>query len=274
MNNKTKSISLLGCGWLGLPLAHTLVESGYEVWGSTTTAAKFSTLEAAGVHPVLLQLSPELSLPAVDPFFKNDVLIISLPPRRKTGSIVNYLLQLKEIAERIGEVRFKGILLFSTTGVYSRDAMGSLREEDADTLNELWQAEEIIRSSSPRQTTVIRFGGLIGPSRHPGRFLAGKKGLLNGDEPVNLIHQKDAVGITRAIIEKNIWGETFNAVAANHPSRKEFYTRAAASLGLELPEFLPDRPSPDRVINADKVRTKLSYSFEFDDPFAMIDYCV
>lgn len=273
MNNKIKSISLLGCGWLGLPLAGSLVSDGFDVWGSSTTSDKISLIEAAGINPVLLELSSEITLPINHPFFQTDILIISIPPKRKTGSIVNYLLQLKALAKRISEVSYDGIILFSTIGVYSHDINGQIREEDADTLNELWQAEEIIRSAAPEKTTVIRFGGLVGPGRHPGRFLAGKKNLPNGNEPVNLIHQADAIGVVRTIIQKQFWGDTFNAVALSHPSRKDFYTKASIALGLEPPEFLPEHKTISRIINADKVRRKLDYHFHFDDPFQMIDNC-
>jgi len=273
MNNEFKSISLLGCGWLGLPLAESLVKDGFDVWGSTTTPDKLSVMEAAGVNPVLLDLSSEISLPINHPFFQTDILIISIPPKRKTGSIVNYLLQLKALAKRISEVSYDGIILFSTIGVYSHDIKGQIREEDADTLNELWQAEEIIRSASPEKTTVIRFGGLVGPGRHPGKFLAGKKSIPNGNEPVNLIHQADAMGVVRSVIQNQFWGETINAVAAGHPSRREFYIKASTALGSEAPEFLIENKAIDRIITADQVRKKLRYRFQFDDPFQMIDYC-
>ena len=39
MNNK---IALIGCGWLGLPLAKSLLKKGYQVAGSTTSVEKLS----------------------------------------------------------------------------------------------------------------------------------------------------------------------------------------------------------------------------------------
>ena len=52
-----KTISLLGCGWLGLPLAKQLIEKGYTVKGTTTTEDRMSVLECAGVVPYLPALS-------------------------------------------------------------------------------------------------------------------------------------------------------------------------------------------------------------------------
>ena len=39
-------ISIMGCGWLGLPLAAQLVKAGYNVKGSTTTPEKLEVLQA------------------------------------------------------------------------------------------------------------------------------------------------------------------------------------------------------------------------------------
>ena len=42
-------ISILGCGWLGFPLAKSLVEKGFSVKGSTTSENKLSILSTAGI---------------------------------------------------------------------------------------------------------------------------------------------------------------------------------------------------------------------------------
>lgn len=39
------SISVLGCGWLGLPLAKHLIDSGFMVKGSIRSSSKISDLE-------------------------------------------------------------------------------------------------------------------------------------------------------------------------------------------------------------------------------------
>ena len=50
------AISIIGCGWLGLPTAQYLLQQGYPVKGSTTTPSKLSILEEKGITPHLLQL--------------------------------------------------------------------------------------------------------------------------------------------------------------------------------------------------------------------------
>ena len=50
-------ISILGCGWLGLPLAKALVNNDYLVSGSTTSEEKIAVLEKAKIEPFLLAIS-------------------------------------------------------------------------------------------------------------------------------------------------------------------------------------------------------------------------
>jgi len=78
---------------------------------------------------------------------------------------------------------------------------------------------------------------LYGGSRNPVRFLAGRKDLNNGTAPVNLIHREDCIGILKAIIGQDAFGYIFNAVIPQHPSKKEYYTKQAVTLGLEPPTY-------------------------------------
>lgn len=47
-------VSILGCGWLGFPLAKKLIEIGFEVKGSTTTENKLAVLKSNKIAPYLL----------------------------------------------------------------------------------------------------------------------------------------------------------------------------------------------------------------------------
>ena len=51
-------ISILGCGWLGLPLGKYLLQKGHLIKGSTTDKDKMETLKASGIQPFLLVLGP------------------------------------------------------------------------------------------------------------------------------------------------------------------------------------------------------------------------
>jgi nucleoside-diphosphate-sugar epimerase len=87
-------------------------------------------------------------------------------------------------------------------------------------------------------SVVVRFAGLYGPDRHPGRFFAGRKDIPNGDAPVNFIHQADAVRVLEKIITEGHRNVHINACAPQHPPKKEYYQKAALAGGYELPAFL------------------------------------
>ena len=54
-----KQISILGCGWLGLPLAQQLVHHGFQINGATTSDAKLVVLKNAGIQPFLINVSSD-----------------------------------------------------------------------------------------------------------------------------------------------------------------------------------------------------------------------
>ncbi len=51
-----RQISILGCGWLGLPLAKSLIEKRFSVKGSTTSEAKIVLLKNVGIAPFQIAL--------------------------------------------------------------------------------------------------------------------------------------------------------------------------------------------------------------------------
>jgi nucleoside-diphosphate-sugar epimerase len=255
-----KSISILGCGWVGMALGADLSKKGYLVKGSTTQESKFESLQSAGIAPYLIHFNPSLVSINAGDFFDSDVLVITIPPRRKSGLTDAYLQQLDSIATHVLNGTTRKIIFISSTSVYPEQNT-IVTEQDADTESYLYKAESILRLRSELKTTVVRFGGLIGPGRHPGNFLTGKKELKGANNPVNIIHQQDCIEIIRTIIDHEMWGEVFNACSDRHPTKKEFYTAASIELGLNQPEFSEDDNSPFKVVSCEKLKRLLNYRF-------------
>ena len=118
--------------------------------------------------------------------------------------------------------------------------------------------------------TILRLSGLVGYDRLPGRFLANKKELPNGDAPVNIIHRDDCIGLITAVLEQNIWGEIINGSADNHPSRKDFYTKAAERIGLNPPTFKIQDSMQFKIICNKKGKALLNYNYIHPDPLKLI----
>ena len=50
-------IAIIGCGWLGLPLAKKLIKENFIVKGSTTSKEKISVLKTEKIEPFLIDLN-------------------------------------------------------------------------------------------------------------------------------------------------------------------------------------------------------------------------
>ena len=111
-------ISILGCGWLGLPLAQTLLGRGYIVKGSTTQEEKLATLEERGITPYLIRFSPQINDDYQADFFDSEVLIVNIPPKRNEEVIEVYPRQIASLLRAIERSPMKKVLFVSSTSVY------------------------------------------------------------------------------------------------------------------------------------------------------------
>lgn len=269
-------ISILGCGWLGLPLGRFLVSRGYAVKGSVTTTEKFALLKDAGIEPYQILLSPNLEGANTDAFFSFGTLIINFPPKRRPDIEQYHPAQIQALIAEIRRHEIKKVLFVSSTSVYPDLNREVLEHEDLvpskGSGKALKVAEDLLKAEDSFETTIVRFGGLVGYDRLPGRFLAAKKDVPNADAPVNLIHQDDCIEIIYQIISQEVWGETFNACADKHPLRKDYYRQAALQIGLEPPEFEAGGQASYKIINSDKLKHKLNYMFKYPDPIEMLKH--
>jgi nucleoside-diphosphate-sugar epimerase len=259
-------ISILGCGWLGLPLAKALLANGFSVKGSTTSTDKISVLENSGTQPFLVSLSANEIQGDIVGFLENsEILIIDIPPKLRGAEKENFVSKIRNVIPFIEKSAIKKVLFVSSTSVYNDDNLiiteETVPQPDTESGKQLLRAEQLLQSNEHFKTTVLRFGGLIGKDRHPVKFLAGRENLDNPDAPINLIHQKDCIGIILKIIENNSWNETFNAVAPFHPYRSAYYTQKAMDLNLALPKFNHENPSNEKIILSDKIENVLNYTF-------------
>ncbi|OIV42345.1 SDR family oxidoreductase [Flavobacterium johnsoniae] len=279
-----KKISILGCGWLGFPLAKRLIEKGYTVKGSTTSENKLSILENAGINPFLVILSEveesiesENVLESINDFLNNsEILIIDIPPKLRGNNADSSGSSRKVFVEKIQNLipfieksNVKKVLFVSSTSVYG-DENEIITEEtnpnpETESGKQLLLAEAILQKNKNFETTILRFGGLIGEDRHPVKFLAGKENLENPDAPVNLIHQNDCISIIEEIITQSKWNIVFNAVAPFHPTREEYYTQKAKEQNLVVPKFSSEKSNIKKTISSDKIQNVLNYKFNLED---------
>lgn len=256
----------MGCGWLGLPLAKALVEGGYLVRGTTTSEYKLGMLQKPGIAPFLISLSEEKIVGDISGFLAEaEVLVINIPPKLRGGNKENYVKKMQLLLESVKTAKTKKVIFVSSTSVYG-DINAEVTEETTtkpctESGKKLLASENLFKNCPELQTTIIRFGGLIGPDRHPITMLSGRIGLTNGNAFINLIHLEDCIGIIKAIIQDDWWDELFNGVYPYHPTKQEYYSGEAQKRGLTVPVYSNTSLHPGKKIESRRLIHVKKYHF-------------
>jgi nucleoside-diphosphate-sugar epimerase len=229
------SVTIIGSGWLGLPLGKELASKGNLVYGSVRNEDKFDRLHEANIHPFQLDLEESFEVP--DKIVEStEALIICIPPLHKEQPH-RYKKALEKLLSPFSEHVL--VIFTSSTGIYPKVAGNFVESFDVNSEQEstvLSIAESTIRNSK-HEHVVFRLGGLVGPNRHPIRYLQGRTNVKNPDGPINFVHQGDCIrAISEAIANGTMRG-TFNLVYPSSPTRKSYYTEAANHYGLVPPTF-------------------------------------
>ena len=259
-------ISILGCGWLGLPLAKALLEKGFLINGSTTSEEKILMLKNKGINPFLIRLESQNVVGEMAHFLDGSTtLIIDIPPKLRGNSTEDFVGKIQNLIPHLENSTLKNVLFISSTSVYGENNTIITEETttnpDTEGGRQLVKAEALLQKNSHFKTTILRFGGLIGEDRNPVKFLSGRENIENPEAPINLIHQEDCIGIILKILETDSWNETFNAVTPFHPSREKYYTKKATDLNLVPPKFNTINTSAGKTVLSDKIESVLKYTF-------------
>lgn len=257
----THNILIIGSGWLGLPLAKSLIQQGHKVTATTTNCEKIGSSE---VPMQLLNTDDNESLASIGDDF--DVMIITIPPNRKAPE--NYLPQLGTLQQLAITKGITKVLFTSSTSVWGNYEgivdENTPRQPVTQSAQAMVKFETALQQEQAFKATTIHLAGLIGNDRNPGRFLAGKTDIPNPNAPVNLVAKEDVIGIISQIINQACWQQSFIACAPTHPTRQEFYTAAAQTLGLTPPQF-SDQEQAAKTINGQQSADRLQYRYQYPD---------
>ena len=103
-------ISILGCGWLGLPLAEALIKNGFSVKGSTTSSSKLAHLEKLGILPFLIALQPNAIAGDITTFLKgSEIVIIDIPPKLRSNNNEDFVGKMQTLIPFIEQKKKKKV---------------------------------------------------------------------------------------------------------------------------------------------------------------------
>lgn len=250
-------ITIIGNGWLGKPLRKLLRAKGLDAFSTQRTF----TDEAHVLN------FPSTDSKSTELLQNSAVVVLAFPPDRT--NVNQYSLDCLAICAQI-PLSAK-VILISSTGVYS-DERSNAVESDIDysniAENKLLLAEKALIDILKNRLTIVRMAGLVGAGRYPVTAMARSGKSYDGNSPVNLIHLDDAIGIIYYIIRNNIWGDTINACAPNHPTKQDYYKWMAKELGITPPNFI-HQDQPSKVVISDK-SIRMGYEYLRSDPYQFL----
>ena len=279
------SVGIIGCGWLGKALAISLLNKKHSVLGTSSKLENVEQLNQQSICAQKLLLPADTEQLALHDVFTKQNLVIAITPQFKQGrtDYADKIAQLVDAAQQRGLVQ--RIILLSSSAIYNGLA-GNVDEDsvlcmEAEKVQILNAAEQVVLNfpkqdpeqdpeqdtkSGSRQGTVIRLAGLVGPERHPGKFILANKTLNNSTAPVNLIHQNDAIGLIESLLQVESPQGVFNGVSDTHVSKQMYYQVAAKTLKLPPPIFAQKNIiETTRVVSGEKAKKALNYQFVYPD---------
>lgn len=257
------NISILGCGWLGLPLAEFLMSKNYHIKGSARSEEKLKILEEKSIESFLIDLPASLDSDKMESFLNSDILIINIPPR--SINFQNKIFTHDEIINQfnkiIEESAVKNLIYISSTSVYE-NTNNLVTEEGpfakTETAKILLNSESVLLDNSSVNTTILRFGGLYGYGRIPIRK-NNDKVILGNQRKLNLLHRNNACEVIFSIIQKNLWNNIYNVCEDEHPTQLEFFHQSAYSSEIENYK-IDDSPKEYKIVSNYKLRNALGIS--------------
>ena len=116
-----KSVSIVGLGWLGLPLARHLKNLGWEVKGSKRTHEGVEQMRLIRLESYYLELTPEINADPDDltDLLSVDALVINIPPSQYFFDLENYVVGVKNLVNEAVLYGFRHLIFISSTSVFA-----------------------------------------------------------------------------------------------------------------------------------------------------------
>lgn len=274
-------VLIVGCGYVGLPLALELLRRGHNVYGLRRSGEGKIMLQANGIKPIQLDITIEENVLNVNKKF--DWVINCAAPHHPTKELYYslYYQGTKNLLKWMKLYPVKKYVYTSSTSVYGQDD-GSIVTEVSETnpINEnariLVDTEKLIFEAIKTDSLpaiIFRTAGIYGPERgyYFKQFINNPAAVSgNPNRYINMVHRDDVVGAIITALESDIRGEVFNLVDNEPVTLYDFYKYLSEQLNKPMPEFVTEilwqtksRSSTNKRISNAKLVNLLKYTFKY-----------
>ncbi|GAB6139791.1 SDR family oxidoreductase [Methylosoma difficile] len=198
------NILIIGCGSIGLPLAHNLAAQGHAVTGLKRNPPAD---QHDNIRFIAADISQADTLAALGNTYDRWIFIVSADGRTEASYRSIYQTGLDNVLAQFAAVP---CLFVSSTSVYGQ-SQGEWVDEDSPAEPEnltsqlIRQAEQKITAANPANV-VVRFSGIYGPGREYLLRMAAQTPAIQ-QTPVyytNRIHQQDCVGVLAFLLAQSL----------------------------------------------------------------------
>ncbi len=237
---------ITGCGYVGLELGRRLLAAGHTVAGLRRTSAGAAELRAAGLEPIVGDVTRAADLRPLAGRFDWIANCVS-----SSGGGVDeyrevYLGGMQRLVEAFSGTGVRAFVYTSSTSVYGQADGGWVGEESAtepaaETGRVLLETERVLRvAAGPAfPAMIVRVAGIYGPERgHLFRqFLRGEARSGPDDARwMNMIHRDDVAGAVEACLARGTAGRAYNACDDEPVTRGDFLRWLAKATGRSFPK--------------------------------------
>lgn len=274
---------IVGCGYVGLPLGAELIRLGHQVFGLRRNAAAQRELQAAGIQPLIADVTRPETLAKLPRDFDWAVHCVA----SRGGSAEDYrriyLQGTRHILEWLAPSLSTKFVYTSSTSVYGQTDGSQVKETSptrpvTETAKVLLETEQVLRDVFQQKkfpAVILRVAGIYGPERgHWFRQFLSNEARIEGDGSrfLNMIHRDDVIGCIIAALKNGRPGEIYNAVDDEPVSQLDFFQWLAEELGRDLPPSVPENLAENRKrgvtnkrVSNRKLKTELGYQFKYPD---------
>lgn len=274
-------VLVVGCGYIGAPLALTLARSGHEVIALRRSAGTPAQLADGGVRVLPVDIADPGALVRIPASFDWVVNCVASGGGSAEDYRRTYLEGTRHLLDWLSAVPPRLFVYTGSTGVYGQTDGRMVDESspataDTPTARVLRATEELLLEAARSRefpAIVLRLAGIYGPGRGYWwrQFLAGEARVEgDGRRVLNMVHRDDVIGAVLAALERGRPGEIYNVVDDAPVTQIELLTWLGQRTGRPLPPAVPADPvggrrrglTSKRVSNR-RLREELGYTPRF-----------
>ena len=280
-------VLIVGCGYVGVPLGAELVRLGHEVFGLRRNISTQNELKAAGIQPLLGDVTKPDELKNLPREFDWVVNCVAAGGDAENYREV-YFNGTKNLIEWLAPNPPKKFVYTSSTSVYAKNDGSPVKESSpteptAETSKILVATEKVLLDAAAQKkfpAVILRAAGIYGPDRgHWFKQFLKDAAHLEGDGArfLNMIHRDDLIGCIIAALKNGRAGEIYNAADDEPVSQLHFFQWLAQAVDKPLPPSAPENPAENRRRGATNKRVsnrklKMELGHQFKYPNFRIGY--